>query len=208
MKNIIFLFGLLFFLSQVAIGQKSNKVITPQFKGGENELLNYLIKSVKYPPGARDNCINGTVYVKFVIDTMGNIDSVRVLYSVHPLLDKEAIRVVKSMIGMWTPGSINDSLVRVQFNMPLKFIIKNAGCKDGNYYYNLGVKHYKKRDFPAAIKAFKEAIKINAMDIDALYNCAVTYTKIEDYDSACYYLNRIKEAKKPDADEMILKYCK
>ena len=64
--------------------------------------------------------IEGRVVVGFVIDTDGSITEPKVVRSVHPLLDAEALRVVKLM-PKWEPGYQGDSVVRVRYNLPIFF---------------------------------------------------------------------------------------
>ena len=75
----------------------------PEFPGGQSELFKYLGNNVKFPPAARNNGIQGKVYVNFSIMTNGSIEEVKTINKVHPLLDSEAIRVINSMPN-WSPG--------------------------------------------------------------------------------------------------------
>lgn len=92
----------------------------PEFPGGQNELLRYLAKATKYPEQAKEAGISGRVYVNFVIDKKGKVTNVSLLRGVHPLLDNEAIRVVKSMPA-WKPGKQRNKPVKVLFNVPISF---------------------------------------------------------------------------------------
>ena len=83
----------------------------PQFPGGQNALLEYLGKNIKYPVVAEENGVQGRVVVTFVVERDGSITDVRVVKSVDPSLDKEAQRVVKSM-PHWIPGKQNGSQPR------------------------------------------------------------------------------------------------
>ena len=85
----------------------------PQFPGGPNALFEYLSKNIKYPVVAEENGIQGRVIVTFVVERDGSITDVKVAKSVDPSLDKEAMRVVKSM-PHWIPGKQNGSAVRVK----------------------------------------------------------------------------------------------
>jgi protein TonB len=93
---------------------------SPEFPGGAKELLEYLSKNVRYPAIAIENNIQGRVTVRFVVDTKGNISDVTILKGVDPSLDKEAIRLVKSM-PQWIPGKTNGRAVKVYFNVPINF---------------------------------------------------------------------------------------
>ena len=92
----------------------------PQFPGGPNALFEYLSKNIKYPVVAEENGIQGRVIVTFVVERDGSITDVKVPKSVDPSLDKEAMRVVKSM-PHWIPGKQNGSAVRVKYTVPVTF---------------------------------------------------------------------------------------
>ena len=95
----------------------------PTFPGGNEEIGKYLGKNVVYPASAQENGIQGTVYVSFVVDKNGRISDVKVLRSVDTELDKEAIRVIKSMPA-WIAGKQNGVPVRVAFTVPVKFVLQ------------------------------------------------------------------------------------
>ena len=92
----------------------------PSFPGGPSALFEYLSKNIKYPVVAEENGIQGRVIVTFVVEKDGSITDVRVVKSVDPSLDKEAMRVVKSM-PRWIPGKQNGSAVRVKYTVPVTF---------------------------------------------------------------------------------------
>ncbi len=95
----------------------------PHFPGGDDSLRAYLRKELKYPLINRDEDIQGTVYVVFVVAKTGDIKDVKVLRGIGSDFDKEAIRVIKSM-PRWTPGKQNGVAVNVQMNMPIKFSLQ------------------------------------------------------------------------------------
>jgi protein TonB len=92
----------------------------PQFPGGPQALFEYLSKNIKYPVVAEENGIQGRVIVTFVVERDGSITDVKVAKSVDPSLDKEAMRVVKSM-PHWIPGKQNGAAVRVKYTVPVTF---------------------------------------------------------------------------------------
>ncbi|NPA36410.1 MAG: energy transducer TonB [Chlorobi bacterium] len=95
----------------------------PEFPGGNNELLSFLSKSVKYPVIAIENRIQGRVYVYFVVDENGYVSDVRLIRGVDPAIDKEALRVVKSM-PRWKPGKQRNKPVKVSFTVPINFVLE------------------------------------------------------------------------------------
>ena len=92
----------------------------PSFPGGDAELMKFLHDHMKYPAVAEENGIQGRVICTFVVERDGSITDVKVVKSVDPSLDKEAIRVLKSM-PKWIPGKQNGSAVRVKYTVPVTF---------------------------------------------------------------------------------------
>ena len=94
----------------------------PSFPGGQGAMMEFLSKNIKYPVVAEENGIQGQVLVKIVVKKDGTIDSPKVIKSVDPSLDKEAIRVVKTM-PKWIPGKQKGEPVNVSFIVPVTFKI-------------------------------------------------------------------------------------
>ena len=92
----------------------------PSFPGGDAELMKFLSTHIKYPVVAEENGNQGRVIASFVVERDGSITDVKVIKSVDPSLDKEAIRVLKSM-PKWIPGKQNGSTVRVKYTVPVTF---------------------------------------------------------------------------------------
>ncbi len=97
--------------------------VMAEYPGGEQELMRFLQTNITYPKFARRKGIMGIVVVSFVVDQNGMIGNIKVLQSVHPLLDEEAVRVIKSM-PRWIPGSLEGKAVCIQYNQPLQFSLK------------------------------------------------------------------------------------
>ena len=89
----------------------------PSFPGGQ---FDYLEKNIKYPAKAVKNKIQGRVIVQFIVDEKGNLSDIKVVKSVEPYLDAEAVRVVKSM-PRWNPGMQNGKAVKVRYTLPVTF---------------------------------------------------------------------------------------
>ena len=104
---------------QVAL-QDSTLESMPSFPGGQAALFQFLSKTIKYPVLAEEKKIQGRVIVGFYVEVDGTITNVNVKKSVDPTLDKEAVRVVKSM-PKWNPGKYHDTVVRVSFLLPVPF---------------------------------------------------------------------------------------
>ena len=96
----------------------------PEFPGGTSALYEYLSKNIRYPEQAAQNDIQGRVTVQFVVEKDGSIGEVKVVRSKDPDLDKEAVRVVKSL-PKFVPGKMNGQSVRVWFTLPITFKLNN-----------------------------------------------------------------------------------
>ena len=97
----------------------------PQFPGGEAELMKYISNNIKYPTMAMENNIQGRVVVQFVVTKTGKIGEVKVVRSKDPDLDKEAVRVVKSLPN-FIPGKMNGQAVNVWYTLPITFNIEET----------------------------------------------------------------------------------
>ena len=97
----------------------------PQFPGGEAALMKYLSSHINYPPMAAENNVQGKVILQFVVEKDGRVGEVKVARSVDKDLDKEAIRVVKSL-PKFTPGRQNGQPVRVWYTLPVTFKLQGT----------------------------------------------------------------------------------
>ncbi len=92
----------------------------PQFEGGMEAFTKWLTQNLCYPAEAQRGRIQGKVLVSFIINRDGSISSPKIEQSVHPLLDREALRVVR-MMPRWTPGKIKAKPCRTLFAIPIVF---------------------------------------------------------------------------------------
>jgi TonB family protein len=92
----------------------------PQFPNGDSELMRFLCMNIKYPVRAQEFGIQGKVIVQFVINADGKVGNFKILRSVDPLLDNEAIRLLKLM-PKWLPGEQNGEKVAVYYILPVVF---------------------------------------------------------------------------------------
>jgi protein TonB len=97
----------------------------PAFPGGDRSMMDFIRGNLVYPPKAIENGIEGTVYISFVVEKNGSLDSLKVIKGVPggPELDSAALRVVGLMPG-FIPGRNMGVPVRVQYNLPLRFRLK------------------------------------------------------------------------------------
>ena len=126
LKVALMMFVLLFsFMTSTAQTKKNDMLfsvveVMPQYPGGQIAMMKYIMENMKYPEQAMKEGIQGRVTVRFIVEKDGSISDVKPVLSVHPLLNKEAVRVVKSM-PKWSPGKHNGKPVRVRFNLPVMF---------------------------------------------------------------------------------------
>ena len=92
----------------------------PEYPGGDAALMKYISENIKYPVIAQENGIQGRVICPFVVNKDGSIVDITVVRGVDPSLDKEAIRVIKSM-PTWKPGKQRGKPVRVKYTLPIVF---------------------------------------------------------------------------------------
>lgn len=129
LKVALMMLVLLFsFMTSTAQTKKNNMVydvveVMPQYPGGQIAMLKYIMENIKYPEQAMKEGIQGRVTVSFIVEKDGRVSNVRLLRSVQSSLDKEAVRVVKSM-PKWSPGKQKGKPVRVRFIVPVMFKLK------------------------------------------------------------------------------------
>lgn len=97
--------------------------VKPMFVGGEDAMIKFLSKNIKYPSIARDKGVQGTVYVSFIIDKEGNVTSVEIAKGLEKNLDKETLRVIKKM-PKWSPGKQRGIPVKVKYTIPVNYTLK------------------------------------------------------------------------------------
>lgn len=136
MKRFLLSFTLLFALSLSSFSHANNDgnsqndnsqiynlamvEIMPEFPGGSAEMYKWMAEHIIYPAQALEEEIQGKVIVDFVISDNGDVENVRVLRGKHQALDKEAVRVIKSM-PKWRPGQINGKNVKTSYLVPVTF---------------------------------------------------------------------------------------
>ncbi|WP_286130713.1 energy transducer TonB [Solirubrum puertoriconensis] len=102
----------------------------PQLEGGMERYQQYLKANLKYPPEALRNKVQGQVLVQFIVGTTGQLRQFKVIKTVHPQLDAEAMRVVQAMSIPWIPGKQNGQAVNVYYTLPVRFRL--PGTEPGN----------------------------------------------------------------------------
>jgi protein TonB len=92
----------------------------PEFPGGQQELMKYIAKNIRYPESARRMGVEGTVYISFVINKEGKVSDIQVMKGISKDCDEEATRVIGTLPD-WKPGKQNGMPVLVRFSLPIRF---------------------------------------------------------------------------------------
>lgn len=100
--------------------------VAPEYPGGITRFRQYIARSLQYPEKAQEGGIQGKVIVQFVIKENGDIDGVRVVHSINPELDNEALRVVKSLSKKWIAGILDGKNVNVLMRFPVTFSLSSS----------------------------------------------------------------------------------
>lgn len=96
----------------------------PEYPGGMEKVIKYIQTHIQYPPTAISKQIQGRVWIESVINRNGKVVQPKVAYSVHPLLDQEAVRIIR-MMPDWKPGKLNGETVKVKYSFPVTFRIED-----------------------------------------------------------------------------------
>jgi periplasmic protein TonB len=172
--------------------------VMPEYPGGINALLKY-ISQIKYPEYARYYEIEGIVKLSFVIDTNGNVTSIKFdKSSGTKVLDTAAYMHLKKMAN-WTPGLKEGKKVKVIFHIPIKFALQGEMNKkekkiSSDVLYNEGVRLFDIGEYKTAIILFDKAYFLNKKDIDSKFNSAVCKIMLERLDDACKDFKEIKNS--------------
>ena len=94
----------------------------PVFVGGEEAMLAYITKNLHYPEDAKNDKIDGIVYISFIVDVNGNLQNIKTKRGIGGGCEEEAIRVLSNM-PKWKPGKDNGRPVNVEFILPFKFTL-------------------------------------------------------------------------------------
>ena len=102
---------------------------TPSFPGGNGAMIELIKKNIHYPKEAKKDKIQGTVVVSFMVEKDGSVSNIKVFQGVHPLLDKEAVRVI-GLMPKWKPGMKNDTPIRSICHVPIQFKLNESNPEE------------------------------------------------------------------------------
>lgn len=118
--------------SVYAQNQRESEIFTevekyPEFPGGNQAFMKYLVESIKYPVKAQENNEQGRVITNFVVEKDGSISNIKVIRGVTAALDAEAVRLLNSMPN-WQSGEHQGKPARVRFTLPIVFRLQGGSA--------------------------------------------------------------------------------
>ncbi|WP_163325158.1 energy transducer TonB [Draconibacterium mangrovi] len=143
-KFVLIILGLMLTMSVFAQEDNKEKGVfqvvddMPEYPGGEEALRNDIASLVKYPVAAKENGIQGKVYITFVVSELGKIEGAKVARGVDPSLDKEALRVMNALNKTWKPGKQKGVAVKVSYTVPINFALDKQAAKEKKNSYGEG----------------------------------------------------------------------
>jgi TonB family protein len=186
----------------------------PMYKDGTHALYTFINENLHYPKDALAKGIRGTVLVRLSIDANGVVKSANIDHSVHPDLDKEALRLAGLLSKSWKPGTANGKPVTANYSMSVTFIPAYSKDPSGkpvygtdDYNFSKGMACSKNKDYLNALFYFSDALDSNSSDINVLFYRCLCKIRLGDKLGACDDYKRIKTLQQPDKPELILKYC-
>jgi len=181
----------------------------PQFPDGKEVLQNYLIENIDYPVNAYLIQKEGRIFLTFIVEKTGEITDVRVLRGIGHGCDEEAIRVIQNM-PKWNPGKLRGIPVRVQYNLPILFVIGEEAKQQMNEakdIYSEALSHFESANYSEAISLLNKAIELNPWYIDALILRGDVFKELNDLENACVDWNIVKELGSIELDGKIEEFC-
>jgi TonB family protein len=216
----LFLFALSPSLSALAQADSSKSVEQnvfafveqmPEYPGGMSALMKFIQTNVVYPQIERDLGVQGKVIVRFVVMENGSVDSIKVVQKVSPLLDAQAIRVVK-LFPKFKPGYQQGKAVRVYYNLPFVFRFDNESTpsdlkenKDSDFRNALSLIRYD--EYEEAIKALHSSLFHFPDEYLAYEMRAECELKLHRKEDACNDYQKAKALGSPSADSLLTKHC-
>ena len=117
------------FQAPIHAGQEDGEVYKfveqmPAYQGGEAEMYRFLGENIRYPEKAKEAGVEGMVVYSFVVEKDGSVSDIKVVKSLSPETDQEALRVIKMTNKAWEPGLQGGEPVRVEYTLPIRFALK------------------------------------------------------------------------------------
>ncbi len=148
-------------------GMNSEKV-----RCAEKKMLEFLYDNLTYPQAAKENCIEGVVVARFTIEKDGSLSNTKILRALDNDCDEEALRVV-NMMPNWIPGKQRNEIVRVEYNLPIRFKDQDNPCSATFMLENDGKKAFTVNTPDGPITISPNSYKPMKLDIGT----TLTYTR-------------------------------
>ncbi len=182
-----------------------------EFPGGDDAMMKYLINNIKYPAKMREQNIQGKVFISFVVSERGQISNIRTLHAPHQDLADEAIRVISGM-PEWIPAMQDGRPVKMQFNLPINFTLKNSGQSDSTAIrkyalYTEGKALYDNKQYEKAALKLEECIALGPVGDAVIILCAQCYLELNNTSKACECLSRVSDKEAKTARKLMNKHC-
>lgn len=176
----------------------------PAYEDGQQGLVDFLAKNLKYPTVAKENGIEGVVVVEFIVETDGRVSGTKLMKGIGAGCDEEAVRVVN--LTRWTPGMQNNKVVPVKYTLPISF---KLDTKKANVTPLLSSSALKVDDFKASPNPskglFNVSFRAEQKDTNIeVYNMAGqrVYTQaLSNFDG--YYNGQIDLSKQPKGEYLV-----
>ena len=105
-------------------GNAGERYANPSFHGGQGHLDDFIEKNMKYPLAAKNDSIEGRVFVDFIVNTNGKISDARILTSTDTIFNEEALRIVNSM-PKWDCAKRKGQPVAMRYAIPINFTLND-----------------------------------------------------------------------------------
>lgn len=199
-----------------SIKNNDNEVVEekPEFPGGADALLQFVARNVVFPEFAKENEIQGRVYVGFSIDIDGKVTNVKLLKGVHPVLNKEAIKVVTKLPD-FKPATQNGKPVKVSYQIPISFKLYGGSAENNENNFVLkgkkilekGLELYNNKDYFNALITFNELLTFDPYNVNAMYNRALVNYSMRNYIEGCDDWINAAQLGNIESRELLKKYC-
>lgn len=177
----------------------------PTYEDGQQGLIDFLAKNIKYPTVAKENGIEGIVVVEFIIETDGRVSGTKLMKGIGAGCDEEAVRVVN--LTRWTPGIQNNKVVPVKYTLPISF---KLDTKKTNATPLLNSAALKVEDFKATPNpsngifqmSFRAESKATKISVYNMYGQRVYQQSIDTFDG--YYNGRVDLSKQAKGTYLLI----
>jgi TonB family protein len=199
----------------------------PQYIGGKHALEKFINEKMIYPTFSQNNCIEGTIYVGFKVDSLGNVYQAYIDKGLGIDLDEEALRLVKLTSGKWELS--NRDVSNIQLIIPIKFSMEEKKCNNIsstavneaisyyqtqksleetviNFYQNKA-KGLTRAEEEQDILQLKESLGFNDTYINSEIEEAKKHLQNREKEEACKILNHIKDIGSDAANKLLADFC-